>query len=84
MDRFVVLSTFSNHMLADHSCGALESQDIPVMLEHVVIRSGPSASASGFRLLVPSQYVNRASLTLERVLEQYNDEDSFEPLVAAG
>ena len=59
MDRFLVLITTTDQRHAEQVCAALEDANIPVMLEHVEIHDG-TLRASGYRLLVPSQYSQTA------------------------
>ena len=75
MDRFVVLSTVTEQVIADRCCAELEDKNIPVMLEHVVIRSRDntdSSHASGYRLMVPSDFVQTARLVVDQTLSNTN------------
>ncbi|MCB0339368.1 MAG: hypothetical protein KDD53_07180 [Bdellovibrionales bacterium] len=64
MEQFFVLTTYSDHMVADSTCGLLEQAGIPVMLEHVEIHEA-GVAASGIRLLVPFEYTQRAMKIIE-------------------
>ncbi|MDC0358343.1 hypothetical protein OAO01_05955 [Oligoflexia bacterium] len=66
MDKFLVLNTITDQALADATCEALEEAEIPVMLEHVTIQNDDS-SASGYRILVPSEFTQTAMSLIERV-----------------
>lgn len=59
MEQFVVVITTTDQPLADRACAALEDAGIPVMLEHVEIHEN-NFRASGYRLMVPSQFVQSA------------------------
>ena len=65
MDRYVVLTTTTEQNLAKKTCEALEDAGIPVMLEHREIVDGADR-ASGYRLLVPFQFRQRAQLLADR------------------
>ena len=59
MDRYVVLTTIFEQVLANKTCEALEDAGIPVMLEHrEVVNDGERAS--NYRVLVPSQFTQTA------------------------
>jgi len=60
MYQFLVLASFTDHARADAVCGVLEEMKIPVMLEHIEINRDQS-NASVIRVMVPSQFVQRAS-----------------------
>ena len=64
MDRFLVLTTTTDQPLANKACEALEDAGIPVMLEHIEILSGKTR-ASGYRLLVPSQFTHTAMKVID-------------------
>lgn len=59
MDHYVLLTRISEQPLANRACASLEDAGIPVMLEHVEVKSG-STRASNFRLFVPGQHVQAA------------------------
>lgn len=59
MDRYVVLTTIFEQVLANKTCEALEDAGIPVMLEHREVVSD-DGRASNYRVLVPSQYTQTA------------------------
>lgn len=63
MYQFLVLATYTDHIRADAVCGALEEMKIPVMMEHVEI-GRDNRPASMIRLMVPSEFVQRASAIL--------------------
>ncbi|RMD84723.1 MAG: hypothetical protein D6808_06510 [Candidatus Dadabacteria bacterium] len=63
MYRFVVLASYTDHITVDRMCERLERNGIPVMLDHVEISKSPHV-ASVIRLMVPTQYVQRASALL--------------------
>ncbi|MDZ4785102.1 MAG: hypothetical protein SGJ02_03385 [bacterium] len=63
MYQFFVLATFTDHVRADTICGALEQMQIPVMMEHVRI-SEDKKHASMIRVMVPSEFIQRASAIL--------------------
>jgi hypothetical protein len=52
MERYVVISTFNDQRTTNTVCAALESREIPVMIEHVHVRGG-SLLGVAFRVLVP-------------------------------
>ena len=53
-ERFLVLTTTTDQVLANKMCARLEAAGIPVLLEHIEIQSG-SELATGFRLLAPAK-----------------------------
>lgn len=59
MEKFLVLTTTTEQILATRTCELLEDSGIPVMLEHIEILDG-NTRAHGYRLLVPSQYSQTA------------------------
>ena len=59
MEQFLVVTTTTEQNLADRACAALEEAGIPVMIEHIEIVDGKQR-ASGYRLLVPSQFTQTA------------------------
>jgi hypothetical protein len=59
MEQFLVLTTTTEQNLANKTCAALENAGIPVMLEHIEIVEGEDR-ASGYRVLVPSQFTATA------------------------
>lgn len=69
-NKFVVLTTTSERPLANRICAALEDDRIAVMLEHVEIRQGRT-KASGFRLLVPSDTIQRAMKIGDKISQNY-------------
>ena len=59
MDNYLVLTTTTEQPLANRACEALEDAGIPLMLEHIHVKSG-NKRAPGYRLLVPSSFSQRA------------------------
>lgn len=59
MEKFFVLKTVTDRVLAEKICDTLENSSIPVMLEHIILSEGES-SASGFRILVPLEHTQNA------------------------
>jgi hypothetical protein len=59
MDQYLVLTTTTEQPLATRACDALEDAGIPLLLEHIEMSSGKH-KASGYRLLVPSRFSQRA------------------------
>jgi hypothetical protein len=70
MEKFLVLRTLTDQTVANNACAALEDTGIPVMLEHVVIETG-DGGASGYRILVPSQFTQSAMGLIDRVVTQH-------------
>ncbi|MBN8549407.1 MAG: hypothetical protein J0M12_08845 [Deltaproteobacteria bacterium] len=58
-DHYILLTRISEQPLANKACAALENAGIPVMLEHVEVKSG-ATRASSYRLFVPSQFTQSA------------------------
>jgi hypothetical protein len=59
MDQYLVLTTTTEQPLATKACDALEDAGIPLLLEHIEMANGRERS-SGYRLLVPSRFSQRA------------------------
>ena len=59
MDKFILLTTTTERTIANRACAALEDAGIPVMIEHEET-SANAEDASGFRVLVPSQFTQAA------------------------
>lgn len=70
MDRFLVLTTTTEQPLANKTCAVLEDAGIPVMLEHVEITHGETR-ASGYKLLVPSQFTQTAMRLVDATSSAY-------------
>ncbi|MCB0310473.1 MAG: hypothetical protein KDD42_04525 [Bdellovibrionales bacterium] len=70
VDRFVVITTTSEQVLANKTCQAIEDAGIPVMLDHRQIGSG-QRFASGFRVLVPSQHSQTAQRLAQATSSAY-------------
>lgn len=72
MDRFLVLTTTTERPFANKACALLEDAGIPVMMEHVEITQG-NCRASGFKLLVPSQYTQTAMRLVDQASTRYQN-----------
>ena len=59
VDKFLVLTTVSDRVLADQICEVLEASEIPVLLEHVELFHEDEV-ASGVRILVPAHHAQQA------------------------
>lgn len=59
MDQFLVLTTLTDRIEIDSTADMLETAGIPIMLEHVEVEQQGTA-APGVRVLVPSQWAQRA------------------------
>jgi hypothetical protein len=59
MDRFLEVTVLTDKSVANRCCEALEDALIPLMLQHVQIEE-QRATRNGYRLLVPSQFTQRA------------------------
>ena len=70
MDDYVLVSRITEQPLANRACAALEDAGIPVMMEHVEIKNGPTR-ASSFRLLVPSQFTQTAQKVVNNASTVY-------------
>lgn len=63
-DHYILLTRISEQPLANKACAALENAGIPVMLEHVEVKSG-ATRASSYRLFVPSQFTQTAQRVVD-------------------
>jgi hypothetical protein len=59
MERFLEVTVLTDRTTANRCCEALEDALIPLMLEHVAANENRRGT-NGYRLLVPSQFTQRA------------------------
>ena len=59
MERYLEITVTTDEPFATKASHALEAAGIPVMIEHVEVRSG-STVEPGFRVLVPSHLAQNA------------------------
>ena len=78
MDKYVVLTTYGDHMVTNHLCNALESAGVPVLVEHLLIDEG-TMQGSGFRILIPSHLIQTGYSILSTMPRRAiaNDNDSM-------
>ena len=76
VDKFLVLTTVSDRVLADQICEVLEASEIPVLLEHVELFHEDEV-ASGVRILVPAHHAQQALSMVETVSHEFRAGSHF-------
>jgi len=84
MDKYVVLTTYGDHMITNQLCNALETAGVPVLVEHLLIEEG-KLQGTGFRVLIPSHLIQTGYGILSTMPRRAvaNDIDAFSAEYAA-
>lgn len=87
VEKYIVLGSTTEIVLANRTCAALENANIPVMIEHAEAAPG-SKKKVAFRILVPLHYAQAARRISDNALLSFEDRPGSKtllpPVVAAG